>query len=373
MPQRLFLPVLPVHYSLSTFLTMLHLDGSQGEGGGQVLRTSLSLSALTGTPFRLENIRAGRPKPGLRPQHLTAVRAVADLCQASLKGDRVNSTMLDFVPGTRPQGGTYTFAVNDAAATHSAGAITLIFQALLWPLLFANEATALTLRGGTHVPFSPPYPYLAEVALPAYRRFGPNVSLKLDRYGWNPTGDGQMRATIQPVTQFQAAAFTPIPDETVQGLAVVTALPSHIPQRMERRAHNLLTALGLKSRIKPVREMGEHPGAGLFLWRPQAGFSALGAKGVPADKVAAAAVADLSHFIDNPSAVDPHLADQLLIPMALAHGSSYFTTSEITSHTLTNIAILRQWLNVSIQVVGEPGQPGQITITGIGFTRMNTQ
>lgn len=347
---------------------MLHIDGSQGEGGGQVLRTSLSLSTLTGQPFRLENIRAGRKKPGLRPQHLTAVRAAAALCHATLRGDKVNSTFLEFVPGARPQAGQYTFDISEATGQRSAGAITLVFQTVLWPLLFAEETSTVILRGGTHVPFSPPYHYLAEVALPAYHQFGMNVSLKLDAYGWNPTGGGQMQATIQPVQRLQAATFESIQSNEVHGVAVVTELPSHIPQRMERRAHNLLTGLGLKSRVKPVREGGAQPGAGLFLWRPQAGFSALGEKGLPADKVADAAVADLREFMVNAAAVDHHLADQLLIPMALAQGTSHFSTNRLTLHTLTNIALLRQWLNVTITITGDQDQLGTVTVEGIAFT-----
>lgn len=346
---------------------MLYLDGSQGEGGGQVLRTSLSLSALTGQPFCLENIRAGRSKPGLRPQHLTAVRAAAALCGASLKGDRVNSMTLTFVPETRPQPGSYIFDIAELSRQRSAGSITLIFQTILWPLLFAAGPSTVILRGGTHVPFSPPYPYLSEVALPAYRQFGLNVSLKLDRYGWNPTGDGQITAMIQPISGVAAASFAPLDHKEIHGLAVVTALPAHIPQRMERRAHNLLTSMGLISRIKPVRESGAHPGAGLFLWRPQAGFSALGAKGVPADHVADEAVAQIRPFMDNQAAVDPHLADQLLIPMALASGQSHFSTSQITLHTLTNLTLLQQWLNVTTAVTGALDQPGAITINGSGF------
>ena len=347
---------------------MLHIDGSQGEGGGQVLRTSLSLAALTGNAFRLENIRAGRPKPGLRPQHLTAVRAAAALCQAKLKGDKVNSTLLEFVPDARPQAGHYTFDVSGAAEHRSAGSITLVFQTILWPLLFAHSPSTVILRGGTHVPFSPPYHYLADVALPAYRRFGLMAFLKLDSYGWNPTGGGQIQATIHPTQELQAVTFAPVSSDEVHGVAVVTGLPSLIPQRMERRANNLLATIGLKSRIKPERASGEQMGAGLFLSRPQAGFSALGEKGLPADKVAEAAVTELMAFLDSAAAVDAHLADQLLIPMALASGTSRLTTNRITLHTLTNIALLQQWLDLPIHVTGDQDQPGEITVEGIGFT-----
>lgn len=145
---------------------MLSIDGSQGEGGGQVLRTSLSLAALTGRSFTLTNVRANRQQPGLRPQHLTAVRAVAAVCGAIVQGDALNSAELVFRPQLPPQGGSYRFDVAEAAPGGSAGAVTLIWQAIVWPLLFAGGKSHVTLRGGTHVPFSPPFDYLAQVVLP---------------------------------------------------------------------------------------------------------------------------------------------------------------------------------------------------------------
>ena len=152
---------------------MLVIDGSLGEGGGQVLRSSLSLSALTGQPFRIENIRANRSRPGLRPQHLTAVRAVAKICDADVAGDELDSTRLIFQPGSHPISAVYEFDVTQASPSgQSAGSVTLIIQAILWPLLFADGPSRVTLRGGTFVPFSPPYHYLAEVAAPAFATFG---------------------------------------------------------------------------------------------------------------------------------------------------------------------------------------------------------
>ena len=159
---------------------MLTIDGRMGEGGGQVLRTSLSLSALTGRPFRLTHVRANRAKGGLRPQHLTAVRAVARLCAAALTGDAIDSRTLEFRPAMPPQSGEYHFDVSDAAQGGSAGAIMLIFQAVLWPLLFAGGASGLVLRGGTHVPMSPPYHYVAHVARPVFARMGATFELELE-------------------------------------------------------------------------------------------------------------------------------------------------------------------------------------------------
>lgn len=347
---------------------MLEVDGSQGEGGGQVLRTSLSLSALTQRPFRITNIRANRSKPGLRPQHLTAVHAVAQLCNAELHGARLSATTLEFRPRTPPRGGEYHFDVSDAAQGGSAGSVTLIFQAILWPLLFASEAAHVTLRGGTHVPFSPPFHYLAHVAQPAFARLGANFSLTLAAWGWYPVGGGEMTAVTQPTPQLNTATFDAHETARIKGVAAVTNLPSHIPNRMARRADNLLRAMGLQPAIDALRETGRGPGAGIFLWMPQAGFSALGRKGLPADKVAETAVAECQAFIDNKVAVDKHLVDQLLLPLALAHGSTSFTTHELTQHTLTNADLLHAWLDTDITIRGELSQPAQISVTGVGFT-----
>jgi RNA 3'-terminal phosphate cyclase (ATP) len=166
-----------------------------------------------------------------------------------------------------------------------------------------------------------------------------------------------------------AATFERVPPTRVHGVAAVTNLPSHIPQRMASRAHNLLREAGLKTSIKPVRERGEGPGAGIFLWIPQAGFGALGRQGWPSEKVAEAAVADLLAFVENETAaVDPYLADQLLLPMALADGRSTFTTNRLTGHTLTNASLLRRWLDVSIDIEGNRDGPGRVTVEGSGFS-----
>lgn len=350
---------------------MLHIDGSQGEGGGQLLRTCLSLAALTGRPFHLHNIRANRSRPGLRPQHLTAVRAAAAICQAQLHGDALNSRELQFHPQSPPQGGDYTIDVAAVAQAGSAGSVSLIFQAILWPLLLAPAPSRLTLRGGTHVPYSPPFHYLAEVFRPAIAPTGASFNAELTAWGWYPAGGGEMTATIAPVSRLTAVTYTPSSQarQTVHGIAAVTNLPSHIPQRLARRADNLLSAAGFQTRIEPLRARGVAPGAGLVLWLPGGGFTSLGRKGLPADKVAETAVAELCAFVDNGADVDKRLADQLLLPLALAHGTSQLTTDQITRHTLTNAALLRQWLDVPLTIEGDLGQPGRIIIQGSGYTR----
>jgi RNA 3'-terminal phosphate cyclase (ATP) len=348
---------------------MIKIDGSSGEGGGQLLRTCLSLAALTGRPFRLENIRAGRSKPGLRPQHLTAVRAVAAICGAELSGDTIDSQALEFRPGNRAAAGQYHFDVSEASkGGFSAGAVTLILQTVLWPLLFARESSMVTLRGGTQVPFSPPFHYLAQVVGPAFLRFGVHINIELRAWGWQTAGNGVVTAELEPVSQLKAVSFTPVATRHVEGVAAVTNLPAHIPQRMANRAHNLLQAAGFQPVIRPLREQGAGPGAGIVLWLPQAGFSALGRPGLPADQVAEAAVSELLAFIDDPdAAVDEHLADQLLLPMALAHGQSTFTTHRLTRHTLTNADLLRHWLDVEIEIEGEVDKPGKVVVDGVNF------
>jgi RNA 3'-terminal phosphate cyclase (ATP) len=346
---------------------MFTIDGRMGEGGGQVLRTSLSLSALTGQPFRITQLRANRDKPGLRPQHLTAVRAVARLCGAALAGDAIDSRTLEFRPAMPPQPGIYHFDVSDATQGGSAGAVTLILGAVLWPLLFAGGRSHVTLRGGTHVPMSPPWHYVAHVARPAFARMGATFTTELAAWGWYPVGGGVVTAEIKPVTRLDAPAFAHIPVERVEGIAAVTNLPADIPQRMAGRATNLLAAAGRSSKIEPRREKGPGPGAGIFLWVPQGGFGAVGRRGMPSEQVAEAAVAETLSFVDNTAMVDRHLADQLLLPLALAHGRASYTTDHLTLHTVTNAELLRQWLDTKIDITGELGGPATIDVTGAGF------
>jgi RNA 3'-terminal phosphate cyclase (ATP) len=261
------------------------------------------------------------------------------------------------------------FDVETVALHGSAGAATLIAQAVLWPLLFAATPSHVEIRGGTHVPFSPSFHYLSQVARPAFGRFGADFDAALDAWGWMPQGKGALTLHIRPVPALAGSTFAPAPRAPVEGIAAVTNLPSHIPQRMARRASNLLDAAGLATRIEPRRERGLVPGAGLFLWIPQAGAGALGRQGLPAEAVAEAAVAELLAFADNETAaVDAHLADQLLLPMVLAHGYSTFTTSRITQHTLTHAALLRRWFGTTISIDGMEGQPGRVSVDGSGWS-----
>jgi RNA 3'-terminal phosphate cyclase (ATP) len=331
---------------------MLHIDGSYGEGGGQILRTSLSLAAITGQPIRIDRIRAKREKPGLAIQHLTGVRAAATLCQAEITGDRVGSTQLEFIPHRPVQAGNYTFDVAQTVGSGSAGAVTLILQTVLLPLALASGKSTVTLKGGTFVPWSPPAPYIEQVYLPVLQHMGVQATVTIAAWGWYPRGGGELDVQIsgngsgvgslKPIQMLERGAL-----RQVKGLAIVTELPSHIPQRMASRAHNLLEQAQLKAQVQPQRERGVGPGAGIFLMaeyeHAQTGFGAVGKVGLPAEEVAAIATQELLGFHANGAPVDVHLADQLLLPTALAAAPSQYRTTEISTHLVTNAWVIEQF------------------------------
>jgi RNA 3'-phosphate cyclase len=337
---------------------MLSLDGSYGEGGGQILRTALSLAALTGTPVRMERIRAARSKPGLRPQHLTAVQAVARLSQAEVTGAHLGSQDLTFRPRTL-KGGNYVFDV--AETTRSAGAVSLIVQALL-PLLLKTESPAtVILKGGTHVPWSPPAHYLSHVFLPALAVMGAEVNLTLERWGWYPRGGGEVRLTTRPTRFLTGVQWRAAANAAFQALSAAAKLPEHVARRQAAR---LAARLGEAVPVAIVPAGGQDPGSLVFLWGPRAGFSALGARGKPAEQVADDAVEAYLAFRKSGAALDRHLADQMLIYLALAKGPSSFTTEAITSHLLTNVWVIEQFLGPTFEVRGNPGEPGEIFCQG---------
>jgi RNA 3'-terminal phosphate cyclase (ATP) len=338
---------------------MLILDGSYGEGGGQILRTALSLAALTGTPIRIERIRAGRSKPGLRPQHLTAVQAVARISQAEVTGVHLGSQALTFRPRA-PRGGHYQFDV--AETTGSAGAVTLIAQALLPPLLQAAEPATVILKGGTHVPWSPPAHYLTHVFLPALAVMGVEAILTLERWGWYSRGGGEVRLSIIPTGVLRGIQWrAPAGSSAFKAISAAARLPEHVARRQAAR---LTARLGEAVPVEITGAGGQDPGSLVFLWGPQAGFAALGARGKPAERVADEAVEAYLAFRTRGAALDRHLADQMLIYLALAQGPSRFTTEAVTSHLLTNVWVIEQFLGPTFEVRGNPGEPGEVFCKG---------
>ena len=349
---------------------MVVIDGSYGEGGGQVLRSALALAALTGQPTRIEHIRAGRRKPGLQPQHLTGVRAAAAVCGARLEGDELGSQTLTFVPGGPPRPGEYTFDVAEATRSGSAGSVGLVLQTVLLPLALAEGESHLTLRGGTHVPWAPSVSYLEHVFLPLLARMGVRVQVELVRWGFYPAGGGEIRVRIagrkeplRPIVMTERGEL-----QRVWGTAAVMNLPAHIPQRMAARARNVLAEAGLQAQVEPLRLRGVGPGAGIFLFaeyaHATAGFTAYGRKGLPAERVAEAACKDLLAHHRSGAPADPHLADQLVLPMALATGESQIATSRVSQHLLTNVWVVQQFLTRELSIEGGPGAPGIVIVKG---------
>ncbi len=328
---------------------MIQIDGSFGEGGGQVLRTALSLATLTGTPLTLDHIRAGRPKPGLAAQHLTGVRAAAALCNADVHGDSLGSTRLEFVPQTPPQRGHYRFDVT------TAGAVSLVLQTILLPLALTPGESVVTLCGGTHVAFSPSLPYIQEVYLPAIARMGVSAEVTLVKWGWYPRGGGEIQLRVRggnPLCGLNLKERGKF--QQVRGLAAVTELPSHIPQRIANRAENRLREAHLKAQVQTAREKGIAPGAGLFLTaeysNSTAGFSALGKQGLPSDQVADIACDALLEFHQTGAACDRYLADQLLLPAALASSPTYYHAEVISLHLTTNAGVIEQFGLAHIEI-----------------------
>ena len=276
----------------------LIIDGSHGEGGGQILRSTLSLSAITGRPVRIENIRANRKKPGLAAQHLTSVRAAAMLCDAEMKGAELGSQTLQFIPRKPVRAGDYFLDVAQAREGGSAGSVMLVLQTLLLPLALAAGDSTVILRGGTHVDMSPSYDYVHDVWLPMLARMGVRAELSLVRSGWFPVGRGEVRLRIAGSAELRPLRLEHRgPLRAVTGRALAANLPSPICERMASRARDLLAQAGIAADIEAVVLEAACPGAGLYLTahyeNSLAGFSAQGKRGKPAERVAEEACAAL--------------------------------------------------------------------------------
>lgn len=327
----------------------LQIDGSQGEGGGQIVRSALALSMVTGRGVVLDNIRAGRQKPGLLRQHLTAVRAAAEICGADVEGDELRSSRLSFSPGP-VRGGTYAFHIG------SAGSTTLVLQTILPPLMIADAPSIVCIEGGTHNPMAPPYDFVKRAFLPLLARMGPAVVLELDRYGFFPAGGGRIRAEITPSQTLRPLRL--IDGGKVskcRARAIVAQLPEEIGERECRAITRKLNWGGRAYTVESTREAGG-PGNVVFAEVERGGvtevFSGFGERGVPAEKVAAAVVRGVRRYCDSDAPVGEHLVDQLLLPLGIgAHlgtGGGEFRTLGLSGHARTHIDILKAFLDVSI-------------------------
>jgi RNA 3'-phosphate cyclase len=343
-------------------VAMVRIDGSQGEGGGQIVRSALTMAIITGEATRIDNIRAGRERPGLRPQHLKAAEAAAAICSGRVEGAHPGSESLIFRPG-RVCGGDYRFDIG------TAGASTLLLQTVLLPLIRADTESHLTLIGGTHVPWSPSFHYMERQWIPWLRQMGADVRLELHRTGFYPKGGGIIKARVgmaaglKPLTLIERGALQEI------GILSLTAdLPQGIADRQSRAAMEALAPCGVQMRSETLLLPSRSKGTMLLVEghfeSSHCTFFALGERGKPAERVGTEAADAFLRFLRSEAVVDEHGADQLILPLALAEGDSVFRTSVVTRHLETNIRILHHFLPSRVTVQGNRNGPGTVFIRG---------
>jgi RNA 3'-terminal phosphate cyclase (ATP) len=325
---------------------MVLIDGSFGEGGGQILRTALTLSLATGTPFRIENIRAARKKSGLLRQHLTAVLAASEIGAAAVEGATLGSSALMFTPNS-VRGGEYRFAIG------TAGSGTLVFQTILPALLRAATPSRVIIEGGTHNDAAPPFDFLERTFLPMIRKMGANVSLKLERYGFYPAGGGRFVAEIEP-----CGSLKPL-ELGVRGQIAskrVTAIVANLSTRIGAREVEKVVEMMSLTAEGSVLETRNSPGPGnIVLIEIESEhvteiFSSFGRLGVAAEKVAEEAVREAREYLMSRAVAAEHLTDQLLLPLALAGGGS-FTATKLSRHAQTNLEVISKFLPIDFEAV----------------------
>ena len=335
----------------------ININGSMGEGGGQVLRSSLALSMVTGQAFVIDNIRAGRRKPGLLRQHLTAVKAAAEVSCAHVSGAALGSDSIEFTPGPI-NAGSYQFSIG------SAGSTTLVLQTVLPALIQANGPSELIIEGGTHNPFAPTVHFLTKCFLPVLAKMGPKVDVELVRHGFFPAGGGQIRVSIEPVERLTPLEMIERGDITRRlAIATVAGLTGAIADReLETVAKKLeLTNNEIKHDL-----IGDGLGPGNVLSIELESnqltevITGFGEKSVSSEKVARIASKRAKEYISSGVPVGLHLADQLLIPLALA-GEGAFRTGPLSRHTKTNIAVIETFMGCSFVI--EESEPGRNTVS----------
>ena len=349
---------------------MIEVDGSMMEGGGQILRMAVTYSAVLGVPVRVTNIRAGRGRPGLRPQHLTTLEAVAEMCRAETKGLNIGSMEVEFRPGS-PRGGNYDVDIG------TAGSVSLLLQCLAPIATFSGSPSKLTIRGGTNVRWSPPMMILDNVIWGAFRAMGFEGGLAVRREGFYPRGGGIVDVDISPVEGLMPLHIqSPGVIRGVRGISLCGRLPRHVAERQEKSARRVLEEEGFETeiitRVASGREAPFSPGSAVGLWvdsRPPMfmGSSALGERGKPAERVGEEAAVSLVGQIGTRAAVDMYTADHLVLWCSLASGESVYSASSLTPHTRTAVEIARIFTEAEINLEGRRNGLALIRCRGIGL------
>jgi RNA 3'-terminal phosphate cyclase (ATP) len=338
---------------------MIRIDGSSGEGGGQMLRSSLSLSLATGKAFRIDNIRAKRERPGLLRQHLTAVLAATEIGSAEVEGASLGSRALTFVPGV-VRAGDHRFVIG------TAGSATLVLQTILPVLMTATASSRITIEGGTHNLKAPPFDFLARCFLPIVNRLGPKVSVSLERYGFYPAGGGCITAIVEPCERLSPIDLVERGEITRRrAVAIVANLPGAIGYR---EIKTLAKLLNWETTCMEVVETKNSVGPGnivLIELETSAAmtqlFCGFGRIGASAENVATEAVKEARAYIASEAAVGEHLADQLLLPFALA-GGGVFTAAKLNMHARTNMDVISSFLPVNF-VIGQEGGRTRVEVS----------
>jgi RNA 3'-phosphate cyclase len=352
---------------------LIEIDGSYGEGGGQILRTAVSLSALTLQPIRISNIRAGRQNPGLRPQHIAGIELVGALVDAKINGLKEGSSQVEFTPKRR-LGGRFSYDIG------TAGSISLVLQAVLPPAVLAPEPMTFYLKGGTDVFWSPPVDYLREVFAFMLKHMGVSLEILQKRRGHYPKGGGEVVCSVYPISELKPLELIQFDDfKAVKGISHCVRLPSHVANRQANAAQQVLEERG----VEPVSIRTETypkgndphlgPGSGIVLWAESTegtrlGADALGRRGLPAEEVGKQAGTQLLTELSTGMAIDSHLCDMLVPYLAIAGGRSKIGISTATSHLRTNIWVAQRLLDVDITLEGQKGEPSILSVVGTGLS-----
>ena len=352
-------------------MKLIEIDGSFGEGGGQILRTSVALSAVTLKPVRIYNIRAKRKNPGLRRQHLTAVKALAEMTDAEVEGLYVGSREIIFKP-KRLKGGKFYFDIG------TAGSVSLVLQAITPASLFAPERVEVTIRGGTDVPMSPPIDYLRFVFYPLLERFGPKPEVILRRRGHYPKGGGIVEYKVDPPRKLGYWAEEERGEVIkIRGLSHCVKLPKHVAERQAKAAKELLEKYGYKVDIDlewypPERDPHLGPGSGIVLWaiteKSILGGDSLGAKGKRAEIVGQEAAKKLLEDLETGMALDRHMSDMIIPYLALGCGEGTVGGSRLTMHAWTHVHVVKKFLpEAKLEILGELDKPFKLRAKGVCY------